>query len=298
MVNLILVSVLAFASPISALGSPSKRFFIEGDGRVHFVNAYAGVSGAVTYKTSAGEYSTSAQRTINRIFGVPANSSETIAFRLIALLDYLQDQMRGGPIKIVSGYRSPVYNEALRSQGRLAARTSMHMEAMAADIEMRGVPAKKLWEFVRRLNCCGAGYYHSNHVHIDVGPSRFWDEATTGIGNNPGRKNHLILVRTDWDTYQPGGPVRMVLGRVTDYPIDVRRDVQLVIDGREITPVRLENGRDECFSVSNRDTARALAWKVPPGIAAGDKFRVRMTFCQNPYPEMPESIESNVIAIR
>ncbi|MGH7431119.1 MAG: YcbK family protein [Candidatus Methylomirabilales bacterium] len=286
-----------FLSSLTAVAAPPGRFFLEGDGTVRLVNGRTGAGGAVTYRTPRGEYPESAQRRINRIFGVPPNASEGIAIRLIALLDYLQDQLKGGKIKIVSGYRSPTYNEELRKKGRLAARTSMHLEGMAADIEMEGVEGKRLWEFVRGLDCCGAGYYHGKGIHVDVGPSRFWDEASTKVEQDLGARNKLVLLRTGWDLYRPGEEVRMTLGRITDYPIGVRRDGQLIHTGQEVVRVRLENGRTDCLLIPNRSAA-SLAWKIPKGIAPKEKSRIRISFCHKPFPEMPEGIDSNPISIK
>jgi uncharacterized protein YcbK (DUF882 family) len=285
-------------STLTAVAAPSGRFFIEGDGKVYLVNKTTGAGGLVTYRTPGGEYPESAQRRINQIFGVPPNASEGIAMRLTALLDYLQDRLKGGTIKIVSGYRSPTYNEGLRKQGRLAARTSMHVEGMAADIEMEGVQGKRLWDFVRGLNCCGAGYYHTNLIHVDVGPSRFWDETSTGVGQDLGARNKLVLLRTELDLYRPGEEVRMALGRITDYPIGVRRDGQLIHTGEEVIGVRLENARTDCLLIPNRSAARSLAWKIPKRIAPKEKSRIRISFCQQSFPEMPEGIDSNPISIR
>lgn len=283
---------------LAAGAAPAGRFFIEGDGTVQLVNKAAGAAGSITYRTAGGDYPESARRRINQIFGAPPDGTEGIAIRLIGVLDYLQDQLNGGKIRIISGYRSPTYNEGLRQKGALAARTSMHMEGMAADIEMDGVPAKRLWEFVRGLNCCGAGYYHTKEVHVDVGPSRFWDETSTGVERNLGARNKLVLLRTEWDVYRPGEEVRMTLGRITDYPVSVRRDVQLIQAGQEIVAVRLENSPTDCLLITNRLAARSLAWKIPKGIVSTEKSRIRISFCQRPFPEMPGRIDSNPISIR
>ncbi len=292
------VVALFLLSSLSSVAAPSGRFFLEGNGTVHLVSKTTGAGGPVTYRTPAGAYPESAQRRINQIFGVPPNASEGIAIRLTALLDYLQDRLKGGPITIVSGYRSPTYNEGLRKQGRLAARTSMHIEGMAADIEMEGVSGTRLWEFVRSLNCCGAGYYHTRLVHVDVGPSRFWDETSTRVGQDLGARNKLVLLRTEWDLYRPGEEVRMTLSRITDYPIGVRRDGQLIHTGQEVVGVRVENVRTDCLAIPNRSAARSLVWKIPKGIAPKETSRIRISFCQKPFPEMPEGIDSNPISIK
>jgi len=285
-------------SSLTVIAAPSGRFFIEGDGKIHLVNKKTGAGGPVTYRTPRGEYPESAQRRINQILGVPPNASEGIAIRLTALLDYLQDQLKGGTIKIVSGYRSPTHNEGLRKKGRLVARTSMHLEGMAADIEMEGVEGKRLWEFVRGLDCCGAGYYYAKGIHVDVGPNRFWDASSTKVEQDLGARNKLILLRTEWDLYRPGEEVRMTLGRITDYPIGVRRDGKLIHTGQEVVGVRLENGLPDCLLIPNRSAARSLVWKIPNRIAPKEKFRIRISFCQKRFPEMPEGIDSNPISIK
>ena len=289
---------LFLLSSLTVVSAPSGRFFFEGDGKVHLVNKKTGAGGPMTYRTPGGDYPESAQRRINQVLGIPPNASEGIAIRLTALLDYLQDQLKGGMITIISGYRSPTYNEGFRKKGGLAARTSMHLEGMAADIEMEGVEGKRLWEFVRGLDCCGAGYYHAKSIHVDVGPSRFWDEASTKVEQDLGARNKLVLLRTEWDLYRPGEEVRMTLGRITDYPIGVRRDGQLIHTGQEVVGVRLENGRTDCLLIPNRSAARSLVWKIPKRIAPKEKARIRISFCQRLFPEMPEGIDSNPISIR
>jgi uncharacterized protein YcbK (DUF882 family) len=290
--------VCVVLSSLTVVAAPSGRFFIEGDGTIHLVNKRTGAGGPVTYRTPGGEYAESARKRINQVFDVPPDANEGIAIRLIAVLDYLQDQLRGGTIRIVSGYRSPTYNEGLRRRGHLVARTSMHLEGMAADIEMEGVEGKQLWEFVRSLHCCGAGYYRGREVHVDVGPSRFWDETSTGVGQDLGARNRLVLLRTEWDRYRPGEEVRMTLGRVTDYPFGVRRDGQVIHAGQVVVGVRLGNGRTDCIMITNRRAARSLVWTIPQHIGARERSRIRMSFCHRPFPQMPEAVESNAIAIR
>ena len=291
--------MLTSISSLAVLAASPGRFFFEGDGRVNVISKRNGAGGWITYRTPDGVYLEPAQRRIDQIFGVPPHAAEGegMAIRLIAVLDYLQDRLKGGVIKIISGYRSPVYNEGLRKRGRLAARTSMHIEGMAADIEMEGIGAKRLWEFVRGLDCCGAGYYHSREMHIDVGPSRFWDETSSKVEQDLGARNKLLLLRTEWDLYHPGEEARMTLGRITDFPIGVRRDAQVIRTGREPLAIRLEN-RSDCVLIPNRAAARALVWKVPSNVSPTEKARIRITFCHRPAPEMPERIDSNPISIR
>lgn len=289
---------LCVGASLAAGAASSGRFFIEGDGKVTLVNRKTGAGGRITYRTPSGEYPASAQRRINQIFGVSPNASDGMAIRLIALLDYVQDHFKGGTITIVSGYRSPTYNEGLRRSGGLVARTSMHLEGMAADIEIAGVGGKRLWMFVRGLNCCGAGYYHARGIHVDVGPRRFWDETSTGVDQDLGARNKLVLLRTEWDRYRPGEEIRMTLGRITDYPIGVRRDGQLIHGGREVAAVRLGHNQSDCVMIPNHSAARSLVWRIPAPSVSVDKARIRLSFCQPRFPEMPEGIDSNPVSIR
>lgn len=78
-------------------------------------------------------------------------------------------------IDIVSGYRSPKYNLTLRKKGREVASSSRHTQGQAVDFRVQGVPTEKLVRFVRSLRMGGVGYYpHSQFVHCDTGPVRFW----------------------------------------------------------------------------------------------------------------------------
>ncbi len=279
---------------------PARRYFLEGDGSVALVNAKTGERGQVVYRLENGSYPRSAWGKIDRIFGVPKNASESISPRLVALLDYLQDYFKGGPIRILSGYRSPEYNENLRRKKKLAARTSLHIEGMAADIEMPGVKARKLWMFVRDLNCCGAGYYHGNGLHLDTGPTRFWDEKSTKVEEDLGGQNKLILLRTHMDVYLPGESVTLFLARITDYPFGIRPQAVL-LEGekgeRVFESVPLLLSKDKCVPIKNRAEARTIAWKIPEDFNHGGKIRFQIDFCDKPYPAMPDRIASNPILI-
>jgi uncharacterized protein YcbK (DUF882 family) len=67
---------------------------------------------------------------------------------------------------VSSGYRSPIYNTTLRQQGRLAAKASLHQYGMAADLIMKGVSLKRIWQDVKALDFGGTGYYQGKTVHI------------------------------------------------------------------------------------------------------------------------------------
>ena len=95
--------------------------------------------------------------------------------RLVDVLARVARRFGADRVEVVSGYRSPKYNLMLRKKGREVARQSQHTEGNAVDFRVRGVPTKRLLNFVRSLRIGGVGYYpHSQFVHSDTGRVRFW----------------------------------------------------------------------------------------------------------------------------
>ena len=143
---------LAFLSAaIADEGKPKDRYFFSGDGWIQLTNAKTKQAARIHYRLPDGSYPQEAHQRINHLFGVPAQSHDSISLRLISLLDYIEDRYHQ-PIEIISGYRSPEYNENLRAQGRLAAKASLHMEGMAADIRMRKVLSAEWFKTIKALN--------------------------------------------------------------------------------------------------------------------------------------------------
>ena len=96
------------------------------------------------------------------------------------VFDLLHDLTRalGNPdleIDVVCGYRTPWSNEFLRTHGHGVARHSLHMQAMAIDIRVPGIPTAQLRDAALALHRGGVGYYAaSDFVHVDVGRVRRW----------------------------------------------------------------------------------------------------------------------------
>ena len=79
------------------------------------------------------------------------------------------------PFQIISGYRSPATNNALRQYSTGVARDSLHMHGQAIDIRLADVPLQSLREAARSMRSGGVGYYPaSNFVHVDTGRVRAW----------------------------------------------------------------------------------------------------------------------------
>jgi uncharacterized protein YcbK (DUF882 family) len=78
-------------------------------------------------------------------------------------------------IHIISGFRSPEYNDLLVRTGQQAARNSLHVQGQAIDLSIPGIPLKKLREAALELKYGGVGSYrNSTYVHLDSGPFRSW----------------------------------------------------------------------------------------------------------------------------
>ncbi len=102
-----------------------------------------------------------------------------------ALFDLLwavyQDVGGSQPISIVSSYRAPKTNAALRSRSSAVAENSLHMAGKAVDFYIPGVGLTKLREVAMRHQVGGVGYYPTSgspFVHLDTGNVRAWPRMT------------------------------------------------------------------------------------------------------------------------
>ncbi len=101
--------------------------------------------------------------------------------RLLALLVRLRSKLElngGAKIGLISGYRSPATNAALRSAGGAhtgVASQSQHMLGKATDIMVPGVSLDRLHGAALALGGGGVGYYpRDGFVHVDTGRVRHW----------------------------------------------------------------------------------------------------------------------------
>lgn len=289
--------LFAFVSSLFAANAkPIDRYFFSGDGSIHLINAHTNQSVSIRYRLPDGSYPAEAQQQVDRLFGVPAGSSDHISLRLISVLDYVEDRYRQ-PIEIISGYRSPEYNEGLRAKGRLAAKTSMHIEGMAADIHMRKVLSAEWFQTLKAMNCCGVGYYHDNSLHVDTGPVRYWDETTSKVRTNISEHNKQIMARTDQDIYVSGETIAVRLARITDYPIGLASRFAIVQEGKDLQEFSFASTENTCLPVQD-PAQRVFKWTIPSDFHPEGKGQIRLRLCDRTYPEMPEQILSNPIVVR
>ena len=98
---------------------------------------------------------------------------DTVLLDLLHRLAALTASKRA--FQVISGYRSPRTNEALRERSRGVASGSLHMRGQAIDVRLADVPLATLRDAALALRSGGVGYYAaSNFVHVDTGRERSW----------------------------------------------------------------------------------------------------------------------------
>jgi uncharacterized protein YcbK (DUF882 family) len=99
-----------------------------------------------------------------------------INLQLIDMLFVLERATESrGAIEIISAYRSPVTNEALRAEDSGVAKQSLHIEGRALDIRFTDVNVFDLRNAALNMKAGGVGFYpKSNFIHIDNGRVRSW----------------------------------------------------------------------------------------------------------------------------
>ncbi|MDH2999076.1 hypothetical protein A1D22_04265 [Pasteurellaceae bacterium LFhippo2] len=127
---------------------------------------------------SAGGFGSSTLGRLNQIMrDRHTNQVRRIDPRLFLKMTQIQSRlgMRNSEIQLLSGYRSAQTNARLRSRSRGVASNSYHIQGMAMDFYIQGVPLARIKSAAESLNNGGVGYYPRSHfVHVDTGPARTW----------------------------------------------------------------------------------------------------------------------------
>ena len=287
-----LLAVLMLAA-VSSAGAP-PRFFIMGDGHLAVVNAHTDEHLTVRYRREDGTYDPDALARLRRVFRSSGDAREQdVSLRLIEVLSHVQKMAGGHPLVLLSGYRSPTYNQSLKNQGKQVAGGSMHTEGLAADLAFPRPQLPKLWHQVRDLDCCGAGYYaKEGFLHVDVGRPRFWEATTSRVDENLSAGNARMFARTEFDRYVGSEPITVSLHALTVPPVRVARVAKLVADGGGQSELRFEGDGDGCLEAVSTGAHFKIA--EAPGIGRG---HLVLATCE-PRPERtPETVETNVIEV-
>jgi uncharacterized protein YcbK (DUF882 family) len=122
-----------------------------------------------------GSYDFEALAKIDRLMRCHyTNEVRPIDIRLLDLLCEITDKIGPGKrIDIISGYRSPEYNQRLRTLSRNVAKDSYHLKGLAIDLSISSIGNQRLASLARSFQAGGVGGY-ADFVHIDVGPVRSW----------------------------------------------------------------------------------------------------------------------------
>lgn len=127
-----------------------------------------------------GEYVPEALEEINFLLrDYRANLVKEIDPNLLDLLYNLNQKLENDkPFYVISGYRSPKTNAALRRRNRRVARNSLHMAGMAVDLRVPDLHVKHVCNAALAMHCGGVGYYaRRGFVHLDVGHFRTWQDG-------------------------------------------------------------------------------------------------------------------------
>lgn len=163
----------AAALPISP-AEAALRSKVERAVALH--NIHTGESLRTTYWTN-GHYQPSSLKELNHILRDHYSGDiHKIDPHVIDLICALQHRLGANkPFQIISGYRSPQTNAMLAAETDGVAQHSLHMEGKAIDIRLEGTNIRLLGKAAKSLRMGGVGQYpHSNFVHVDIGPVRYW----------------------------------------------------------------------------------------------------------------------------
>ena len=147
--------------------------------RLHFFHTHTGERLNIVYRNGEGYDQESLARLNRYLRDHRTGEIHEYDPRVFDLLHDLTAAL-GNPdleIDVICGYRTPRSNEFLRTRHPHTgvAQHSLHMQAEAIDIRLRGIPTSELRDAALLLHRGGVGYYRSSDfVHVDVGRVRHW----------------------------------------------------------------------------------------------------------------------------
>ena len=156
---------------------PREQAVSDSPYRLHFFHTHTGERLNIVYRTGEGYDQESLARLNRYLRDHRTGEIHEYDPRVFDLLRDLTAALGNSNLEIdvVCGYRTPWSNEFLRTHGHGVARQSLHMQAMAIDIRVPGIPTTQLRDAALALRRGGVGYYAgSNFVHVDVGRVRRW----------------------------------------------------------------------------------------------------------------------------
>lgn len=169
-----------FASALLLCGQPAWGRTTDGrmaDSPLRLYNTHTGEKVEVSLGEALTGSDQSALDSLNRLLRCHyTNQVHPIDPRTLDFLGQIHRTVGSRhEVHIISGYRSPEYNDVLRRESGGVARHSLHLEGRALDIRIPGINLADLRQAALSLQYGGVGYYPgSNFVHIDSGRIRQW----------------------------------------------------------------------------------------------------------------------------
>jgi len=164
---------LPFLTRLPAFASPAP---LAPDRRLAFFNTHTGETAEVEYCRSGCLIPASLEKIDHVLRDHRTGDIKDIDIRLLDLLYRLAGRLATDcPFHVISGYRSPGTNAALRAHGGGVAANSLHLLGQAIDIRLPGLKLRDLYKAAVDLRAGGVGIYPaSDFVHVDVGRVRTW----------------------------------------------------------------------------------------------------------------------------
>jgi uncharacterized protein YcbK (DUF882 family) len=169
------------AGMVAAAPTYSNAFgLLRGSGDIRRVKMYSGRSGETVDAIYwiDGKYIPEVLKEINH-FMRDLRADQAMKMNpgnldIIAATHHLLDVKE--PYMLLSGYRTPATNAALRAHSSGVARNSLHMKGMAADLRLKSRSVSQMAHAALACSAGGVGQYHrSDFVHMDCGPVRTWN---------------------------------------------------------------------------------------------------------------------------
>jgi uncharacterized protein YcbK (DUF882 family) len=162
---------------MTAAATPTQEALANGDTRsLTFFHTHTKESATITFRRN-GKYDEQALAQLNWLLrdwrvDKPAQMDPHL---FDILWEVYRESGSAQPINIISAYRSPETNGALRRRSSGVAEHSQHMLGKAMDIRLPDVDTAQLRAVAMRMQYGGVGYYPSSaFVHIDTGNVRAW----------------------------------------------------------------------------------------------------------------------------
>jgi uncharacterized protein YcbK (DUF882 family) len=170
-----LLGSLTGLAGLTSLGRSGAAFATEAQS-LSFYHIHTSETLKVTYREHGGLVAGALDEINFFLRDFRTEQSHPIDVALLDELTRLYEQFDSrGHFEVISGYRSPRTNEALRHATSGVAENSLHLKGRAIDVRLTSAKTDDLRDAAIAAKAGGVGYYaESNFVHIDTGAFRTW----------------------------------------------------------------------------------------------------------------------------